>query len=77
MVEDEFVLDASGLNCPLPIMKVKKLLEDLAYGQTLKVITTDPGSAKDFSLFCLNRNCELVSSSEDEGHFVYILKKIE
>ena len=44
-------LDASGLNCPLPILRTKKALAELAAGQVLKVIATDPGSVKDMQAF--------------------------
>ena len=44
-------IDTSGLNCPLPILKAKKALNDLTSGQVLKVIATDPGSWRDFEAF--------------------------
>ena len=45
-------LDVRGLNCPLPILRAKKVLGDLSAGQVLKVMATDPGSVKDFQAFC-------------------------
>jgi tRNA 2-thiouridine synthesizing protein A len=47
-------LDARGLNCPLPILKTKKSLADMATGQVLKVISTDAGSVKDMQAFATN-----------------------
>ena len=44
-------LDASGLNCPLPILRAKKTLNAMAAGQVLHVIATDPGSVRDFDAF--------------------------
>ncbi|MEK7711476.1 MAG: sulfurtransferase TusA family protein, partial [Pseudomonadota bacterium] len=41
-------LDARGLNCPLPILRTKKFLQEMGAGQTLRIIATDPGSVKDF-----------------------------
>ena len=57
-------LDASGLNCPLPILRAKKALGDLTTGQVLKVVATDPGSVKDFEAFCKQTGNELLSHSE-------------
>jgi tRNA 2-thiouridine synthesizing protein A len=68
-------LDASGLNCPLPILRAKKTLADMASGQVLKVISTDQGSVKDFEAFCKQTNNSLLSSGEQDGKFVFLLKK--
>lgn len=68
-------LDACGLNCPLPILKTKKALKDLAAGDTLKVTATDPGSVKDFESFCRTTGNTLLESSEDDGTFTYLIKK--
>ncbi|MBU6207467.1 MAG: sulfurtransferase TusA family protein, partial [Alphaproteobacteria bacterium] len=46
------VLDAKGLNCPLPILRAKKALKDVPSGGTLEVLSTDPGSVADFGAFC-------------------------
>ena len=56
-------------------MKVKNVFQGMEVGQTLKVITTDPGSRKDFSLFCQNIGSELLSSSQEGDKFIYLLKK--
>lgn len=69
------ILDASGLNCPLPIMKAKKSFTDMAVGQILKIIATDPGSVKDFGALCQGSDYDLVSSGEDDDKFVYFVKK--
>ena len=68
-------LDASGLNCPLPIIHAKKEIRALETGQTLKVIATDPGAVKDFEAFCNKTGNELVSSGEEDGKFVFLIKK--
>ena len=56
----EHVLDAKGLNCPLPIIKAKKMLKDVPTGETLRVLSTDPGSVADFAAFCRTTGNELV-----------------
>jgi len=68
-------LDARGLNCPLPIIKTKKALNDLSSGQVLRVTATDPGSVKDMEAFAKQTGNELVSSSQEGGGYVFLLKK--
>lgn len=68
-------LDASGLNCPMPILRAKKALKELNAGDVLRVIATDPGSVKDFEAFAKQTGNELLESIEEGGSFVYRLKK--
>lgn len=68
-------LDASGLNCPLPILRAKKALNGLEQGQVLKVISTDQGSVKDFEAFCKQTQNPLLSSAEDNGHYIFFVQK--
>jgi tRNA 2-thiouridine synthesizing protein A len=69
------LLDAKGLNCPLPILRAKKAISDLSSGQVLKIIATDPGSVKDFEAFCKQTGNTLVSSAEAGGAFEFMIKK--
>lgn len=68
-------LDARGLNCPLPILRTKKALNELTGGQTLKVVATDPGAIKDFQAFAKQTGNELVESGEANGEFTFVLRK--
>jgi tRNA 2-thiouridine synthesizing protein A len=68
-------LDARGLSCPLPILKTKKALNDLASGQVLKVTSTDPGSIKDMQAFASQTGNTLVSSAEEGGAFVFFMRR--
>jgi len=68
-------LDARGLNCPLPILRAKKSINDLESGQVLHIIATDPGSVKDFEAFCKQTGNELVSSGENNGEFIFDIRK--
>lgn len=70
----DMVLDAKGLNCPLPILKAKKALKDLPPGGTLEVLTTDPGSVVDFAAFCRTTGNEIVEQSQDGNVFRYVIK---
>jgi tRNA 2-thiouridine synthesizing protein A len=68
-------LDARGLSCPLPILKTKKSLGELASGQVLKVVATDPGSIKDMQAFANQTGNPLLSSTEENKTYVFYLKK--
>jgi tRNA 2-thiouridine synthesizing protein A len=68
-------LDASGLNCPLPILRAKKALNDMTSGQILRIIATDPGSVKDFDAFAKQTGNELLETTEEGGKFYYLIKK--
>lgn len=68
-------LDARGLNCPLPILRTKKALTDMASGQVLKVLATDPGAVKDFAAFSKQTGNPLLSSEKAQDEFVFFMKK--
>jgi tRNA 2-thiouridine synthesizing protein A len=68
-------LDATGLNCPLPILRAKKALSSMQSGKILRIIATDPGSVKDFEAFAKQTGNQLLESGEEEGKFVFLLKK--
>ena len=68
-------LDTRGLLCPLPILKAKKALAELASGDLLKVVSTDPGSMRDFQAFARQTGNELVSQDSTNGEFVHVLKR--
>ncbi|WP_371747568.1 sulfurtransferase TusA family protein [Diaphorobacter sp. HDW4B] len=68
-------VDARGLNCPLPILRAKKALAELASGQLLKVVSTDTGSMRDFQAFAKQTGNELVEQKAVGDEFVHILKR--
>jgi tRNA 2-thiouridine synthesizing protein A len=68
-------LDARGLNCPLPILRTKKSLGELGSGQILKVSSTDPGSVKDMQAFAKQTGNELLSTAENNGEFIFLMRK--
>ena len=68
-------LDASGLTCPLPLLKAKQALNGMAAGTVLEVVCTDPGSVRDFEVFSRQSGNELLKSEESEGHYTYWLRK--
>ena len=75
MADFDHELDASGLNCPLPILRAKKALGGMARGQVIKIISTDQGSIKDFEAFAKQTNNPLLSSGEEGGKFIFFIKK--
>jgi TusA-related sulfurtransferase len=68
-------VDTCGLNCPLPILKAKKALTDMASGQVLQVRATDPGSVRDFEAFARQTGNELVSSTTEGDQFIFKLRR--
>ncbi len=69
------VLDTKGLICPLPVLKAKRVLKDIAAGDTLAVLATDPGAVQDFEAFCRTTGNELVDSTEENGVYTFLIKK--
>jgi tRNA 2-thiouridine synthesizing protein A len=68
-------IDTSGLNCPLPILKAKKALSEMTSGDLLRVISTDPGSMRDFQAFAKQTGNELVAQETRGSEFVHTLKR--
>lgn len=68
-------VDARGLNCPLPILRAKKALTGLQSGQVLKVISTDPGSKRDFQAFAKQTGNELLFVDESPKEWAFFLKR--
>lgn len=68
-------LDASGMACPLPILKTKKAFADMQSGQVLKIIATDAGSVKDMQAFADQTGNTLLSATEEGGKYVFMMRK--
>jgi len=68
-------LDTRGLNCPLPILKAKKSLNDMASGQLLRVVATDPGSIRDFQAFARQTGNELMEQQTVGSDFIHVLRR--
>lgn len=68
-------LDAKGLNCPLPILKAKKAIGEVAKGGTLEVLATDPGAVADFQAFCRSTGHKLVEHSENGGVYRFLIER--
>ena len=68
-------IDTRGLNCPLPILRAKKALADMATGEVLKVVSTDPGSNRDFQAFCKQTGNDLLGQENVGKDFIHYLKR--
>jgi tRNA 2-thiouridine synthesizing protein A len=68
-------LDASGLACPLPIVKTKKALAGMASGQVLRIMATDPGSVSDMAAFAEQTGHTLLEQGQEHGTFIFFLRK--
>ncbi len=71
----DHTLDTRGYNCPLPVLKTRRAMRDVAVGDTLTILATDPASVIDFKHFCNTTGNELVSWSEDDGVFTYVIRR--
>lgn len=68
-------VDATGLACPLPILRAKKALATLVSAEVLQVITTDRGAVRDFQAFCRQTGNELLAQIEESGKVFHYLKR--
>ena len=71
----EVLLDVKGLNCPMPLLKAKRTLNGMEFGEHLRVLATDPGSMKDFRVFSKQSGHPLLESTEIDGVYCYVLEK--
>lgn len=79
MSEDVIItatVDATDLSCPLPLLKAKQGLKPLSAGECLKVISTDPGSQRDFKVFSELSGNELLSADTNNDVYTYVIRKI-
>ena len=75
VVNFDIELDARQLACPLPLLRAKKSLAQMASGQVLRIVATDKGAPLDFMVFCDNTGNELLSSVEQDGEFIFYLRR--
>jgi tRNA 2-thiouridine synthesizing protein A len=68
-------LDATGLSCPLPVLRAKKALRELKPGDSLEVRATDPAAPKDFEAFCETTRTVLDSVTQEGAVFVIVIRK--
>lgn len=69
-----YILDTTGMPCPLPVLKTAKMLKSMGMGEVLHVIATDPGSVKDFPAFARQTGHTLIESTQQDGKFHFFLR---
>jgi tRNA 2-thiouridine synthesizing protein A len=74
-IRPDHTLDATGLLCPLPVLKARRALRDVPAGGVLEVLATDPGARQDFQHFCQTTGCALIAQHEDAGVIRFLLRK--
>ena len=74
-MEFDMELDARKLSCPLPILRAKKSLSQMSSGQVLRIVATDTGAPNDFTEFCRQTGNELLSSVEQDGEFLFLIRR--
>ena len=72
---ETYDLDLSGLECPLPILKTKKKLNEILSGDIINITCTDPGSLRDFEAFARQTGHQLIESKQQSNFFQFKLKK--
>lgn len=75
MQEFDHEIDVRGLQCPLPVLKARKRLLSLKYGESLRILATDPATTIDFPHYCAESGNELVSQHQKAGVFIFIIRK--
>jgi tRNA 2-thiouridine synthesizing protein A len=75
MMRPDREVDARGLDCPLPILRTKKALNEMISGQVVRILATDPGSVRDFLAFSRQSGNELLESAQAAGEFSFLLRK--
>jgi TusA-related sulfurtransferase len=73
--QDVTEVDATGLDCPMPLLKAKRALNAMSVGQRLRVLATDQGSVRDFQVFAEQSGHLLLDSAEVDGIYAYLLEK--
>jgi tRNA 2-thiouridine synthesizing protein A len=75
ITEFDAELDARGLYCPEPVMMLHNRINDVAPGRVLRVVATDPSTTRDIPRFCQFLGHDLVSEEEQNGEYVYLIRR--
>ncbi len=76
-LKPDHILDATGLLCPEPVMLLHNRIRDMAAGETLQVLATDPSTERDIPRFCTFLGHELLQQDRVDDHYRYLLRKQE
>ena len=75
MTDKADILDATGLLCPLPVLKARKRLKSMSDGSILRMLADDPAAIVDVPHFCSEAGHALLESRDGDGHRVYLIRK--
>jgi tRNA 2-thiouridine synthesizing protein A len=75
-IKPDHILDATGLFCPEPVMLLHNKIRDIAVGDTLQVLATDPSTERDIPKFCTFLGHDLLEQDEIDGSYRYLLRKL-
>ncbi|HXF55217.1 MAG TPA: sulfurtransferase TusA family protein [Hyphomicrobiaceae bacterium] len=75
MAQPDMTLDARNLNCPLPVLKLKKAIAEVKVGDTIEVLATDPGAEADFEAFCVATGNSLIDRSAADGVWRFLIRR--
>jgi tRNA 2-thiouridine synthesizing protein A len=73
--QEDSLMDCSGMNCPLPVLKTKKAIDGMNSGEILKMISTDPGSINDVNAFTKRTGHDLLESIAKDGDYTFFIRK--
>lgn len=75
MIEFDTELDASGLMCPLPLLRLKKILAEMASGEVVKMIATDPAAHLDVGVYIDQAGHILIEVSKHSNRQIFYIRK--
>lgn len=75
VLKEDQVLDCSGMLCPMPVVKTSKAIKAMEVGQVLKMVATDPGAPPDMEACSRQTGNELLRSSQEDGKFVFFIRR--
>ncbi|MGR9115240.1 MAG: sulfurtransferase TusA family protein [Gammaproteobacteria bacterium] len=75
MIEFDFEVDASGLNCPLPLLRLKKALQEMMSGNVVRVIATDPAAHLDFGVYSEQTGNQIVEYLKESDRQIFYIRK--
>lgn len=75
MTEITKELDMKGLNCPLPILRIKQTISRMESGEVLKAVGTEPGTERELKIFCKQGGHEFLGYQETASEFIYLIRK--
>lgn len=74
-IQVDKVLDLKGLPCPMPVVKVSKGIKEVAIGQVVQAITTDPGALADFPAWARTSGNDILQTEQENGEIRFFIQR--